>query len=208
MVGRIAGGRAGRRGTMPMVDLRRVLSDVTRVQAQLEAGVNLRLRSELGLSLVLFDSMTVIGEVEACRVQDLAAALYVFTGGASKLVDRLAALGYCRRLPNPHDRRSSLLRLTPIGQQRLAAAGRSWTRNWSACSGRGCQSCRSASSRPSCRSYGERRHWVRTAPCARRRARNAARARSPRRSRVRLSADTVRGRRLPYGEFTSMEVIC
>jgi MarR family transcriptional regulator, organic hydroperoxide resistance regulator len=107
-----------------MVDLRRVLSDVTRVQAQLEAGVNLRLRSELGLSLVLFDSMTVIGEVEACRVQDLAAALYVSAGGASKLVDRLAALGYCRRLPNPDDRRSSLLRLTPIGQQRLTAAGR------------------------------------------------------------------------------------
>jgi DNA-binding MarR family transcriptional regulator len=109
---------------MPMVDLRRVLSDVTRVQAQLEAGVNLRLRSELGLSQVLFDSMTVIGEVEACRVQDLAAALYVSAGGASKLVDRLAALGYCRRLPNPDDRRSSLLRLTPIGQQRLTAAGR------------------------------------------------------------------------------------
>jgi MarR family transcriptional regulator, organic hydroperoxide resistance regulator len=107
-----------------MVDLRRVLSDVTRVQAQLEAGVNLRLRSELGLSPVLFDSMTVIGEVEACRVQDLAAALYVSAGGASKLVDRLAALGYCRRLPNPDDRRSSLLRLTPIGQQRLTAAGR------------------------------------------------------------------------------------
>jgi DNA-binding MarR family transcriptional regulator len=107
-----------------MVDLRRVLSDVTRVQAQLEAGVNLRLRSELGLSLVLFGSMTVIGEVEACRVQDLAAALYVSAGGASKLVDRLAALGYCRRLPNPDDRRSSLLRLTPIGQQRLTAAGR------------------------------------------------------------------------------------
>jgi DNA-binding MarR family transcriptional regulator len=107
-----------------MVDLRRVLSDVTRVQAQLEAGVNLRLRSELGLSLVLFGSMTVIGEVEACRVQDLAAALCVSAGGASKLVDRLAALGYCRRLPNPDDRRSSLLRLTPIGQQRLTAAGR------------------------------------------------------------------------------------
>jgi DNA-binding MarR family transcriptional regulator len=48
----------------------------------------------------------------------------VSAGGASKLVDRLAALGYCRRLPNPDDRRSSLLRLTPIGQQRLTPAGR------------------------------------------------------------------------------------
>jgi hypothetical protein len=53
-----------------MADLRRVFSDVGRVQAQLEAAVNLRLRSELGLSVVLFESMTAIGII-------LAAALLV-----------------------------------------------------------------------------------------------------------------------------------
>jgi MarR family transcriptional regulator, organic hydroperoxide resistance regulator len=108
-----------------MADLRRVFSDVGQVQAQLVAAVDLRLRSEFGLSLVLFESMTVIAEAERCRVQDLAAGLDVSAGGASKLVDRLGAFGYCRRLPNPSDRRSSLLELTVAGQRVLAETRRS-----------------------------------------------------------------------------------
>jgi DNA-binding MarR family transcriptional regulator len=39
--------------------------------------------------------------------------LGITAGGTSKLVDRIEASGYCRRLPNPADRRSSLLELTP-----------------------------------------------------------------------------------------------
>ena len=108
-----------------MADLRRVFTDVRRVQAQLETAVNLRLRSELGLPLVLFESMTAIADAESCRVQELAAGLGVSAGSASKLADRLCALGYCRRLPNLEDRRSSLLQLTPAGQRKLAAAARS-----------------------------------------------------------------------------------
>jgi DNA-binding MarR family transcriptional regulator len=110
---------------MAMADLRRIFSDVGHVHAQLEAAVTLRLRSELGLPLVLFDALTVIAEAEYCRVHDLASVLCVSAGGASKLVDRLAALGCCRRLPNPGDRRSSLLQLTPAGQRKLAEASRS-----------------------------------------------------------------------------------
>jgi MarR family transcriptional regulator, organic hydroperoxide resistance regulator len=108
-----------------MADLRRVFSDVGRVQAQLEAAVNLRLQGELGLSLVLFKSMTAIADAESCRVHELAAGLGVSAGGASKLADRLCALGYCQRLPNLDDRRSSLLRLTPAGRRKLDAAARS-----------------------------------------------------------------------------------
>ena len=108
-----------------MADLRQVFRDVGRVQAQLEAAVNLRLQGELGLPLVLFDSMTAIADTECCRVQELAAGLGVSAGSASKLADRLCALGYCRRLPNLEDRRSCLLQLTPTGHQKLAAAARS-----------------------------------------------------------------------------------
>jgi len=50
-------------------------------------------------------------------------AARVATGGTSKLVDRIEASGYCRRLPNPDDRRSSLLELTPAGQRILVEAG-------------------------------------------------------------------------------------
>ena len=58
-----------------------------------------------------------------CRVYDIANELGMTTGGASKLVDRIEANGYCRRLPNPADRRSSLLELTPEGRRLFAAAG-------------------------------------------------------------------------------------
>jgi len=43
-------------------------------------------------------------------------------GGAGKLIDRIEASGYCRRRPNPADRRSSLLELTPAGRRLLADA--------------------------------------------------------------------------------------
>lgn len=108
-----------------MVDLRRVFSDVGHVQAQLETAVNLRLRNELGLPLMLFEAMTAIADVETCRVQELVTGLGVSAGSASKLADRLCILGYCRRLPNPQDRRSSVLQLTPAGQRKRAAATRS-----------------------------------------------------------------------------------
>jgi MarR family transcriptional regulator, organic hydroperoxide resistance regulator len=105
---------------MAMADLRRVFRDVGRVQAQLAGEVSDHLQRELGLPLVLFDAMSVIADAERCRVHDLAAGLGVSVGGASKLVDRLEALGNCRRLPNPGDRRSTLLELTLVGQERLA----------------------------------------------------------------------------------------
>jgi DNA-binding MarR family transcriptional regulator len=107
-----------------VTDLRRLFSDIGRVQAQLENALDLRLRSELGLSLVLVESMTAIADVEICRVQELATGLGVSAGSASKLADRLCALEYCRRCPNLEDRRSSVLQLTHEGQRKLAVADR------------------------------------------------------------------------------------
>jgi MarR family len=103
---------------MATADLRDVFSDLERVYARLAAAVDRRMRRGCGLSLVLFEPMVVIAETGSCRVHDLAVALGLSAGGASKLVDRLEAAGYCRRLPNPGDRRSSLT-------QRAC-----WTRNW------------------------------------------------------------------------------
>jgi MarR family transcriptional regulator, organic hydroperoxide resistance regulator len=40
----------------------------------------------------------------------------------SKLVDRLEARGLCCRIPNPHDRRSSLVELTAAGSRLCAGA--------------------------------------------------------------------------------------
>jgi DNA-binding MarR family transcriptional regulator len=103
-------------------ELRRLFSDLGRIHAQLVSVMDLRLRSELGLPLALFDSMNAIGDARDCRVHDLAATLGMTSGGASKVVDRLWVLGYCQRLPNTGDRRSNLLGLTPAGRQLLAQA--------------------------------------------------------------------------------------
>jgi DNA-binding MarR family transcriptional regulator len=105
-------------------DARRLLSDLERTSAQLAAAVDSRLRLEAGLPLVLFEPMCVIASRDICRVYELAAELGISSGGASKLVDRLEARGYCRRLPNPGDRRSSLLELTTAGAALLAVAER------------------------------------------------------------------------------------
>jgi MarR family transcriptional regulator, organic hydroperoxide resistance regulator len=105
-------------------DLRLVFREVKRVHAQLAAALNFRLRQDAGVVLVLFEPMAVIAETDSCRVRDLAAQLGVSAGGASKLVDRLEAGGYCRRYPNPRDRRSSLVDLTAAGRRTFAAARR------------------------------------------------------------------------------------
>jgi MarR family transcriptional regulator, organic hydroperoxide resistance regulator len=97
-------------------DLQRFFSDVQRLHAQLAVVLNVRLRAQFGLTLVLFEPMTVIADTDRCRVRDLAAELSMSAGTASKLVDRLEAAGYCRRLLNPDDRRSSLLELTAAGR--------------------------------------------------------------------------------------------
>jgi MarR family transcriptional regulator, organic hydroperoxide resistance regulator len=98
-------------------DLRRLFSDVQRLHAQLAVVLNARLRGQFGLSLVLFEPMSVMADMDRCRVGDLAAELSMSAGTASKLVDRLEAAGYCRRLLNPDDRRSSLLELTAAGRR-------------------------------------------------------------------------------------------
>jgi DNA-binding MarR family transcriptional regulator len=104
-------------------DLRRLFNDLIRFEIELWNAVDARLKSQFGLPLTHFEPMSVIDRVPGCRVYDIAQELGITTGGTSKLVDRIEASGHCRRLPNPADRRSSLLELTPEGGRMLAEAG-------------------------------------------------------------------------------------
>lgn len=54
------------------------------------------------------------------RVQELSSDIGITVGAASKLVDRLQRDGLAERSPNPANRRSSLISLTPAGRQALA----------------------------------------------------------------------------------------
>jgi MarR family transcriptional regulator, organic hydroperoxide resistance regulator len=106
-----------------MSDLRRVFNDLIRLEIQVWNAVDARLKSEFGLPLTHFEPMSVMDRLPRCRVYDIANELGITTGGTSKLVDRIEANGYCRRLPNPDDRRSSLLELTAAGRRLFAEAG-------------------------------------------------------------------------------------
>jgi len=105
-----------------MSDLRGLFNDLIRFEIELWNAVDVRLKSEFGLPLTHFEPMSVIARIPGCRVYDIANELGITTGGTSKLVDRIEASGYCRRLPNPDDRRSSLLELTGEGRRLLAKA--------------------------------------------------------------------------------------
>ena len=106
-----------------MSDLRRLFNEIIRFEIELWNAIDARLKSEFDLPLTHFEPMAVIDRLPGCRVYDIARELGITTGGTSKLVDRIEANGYCRRLPNPVDRRSSLLELTPEGSRLLAEAG-------------------------------------------------------------------------------------
>jgi MarR family transcriptional regulator, organic hydroperoxide resistance regulator len=106
-----------------MSDLRPLFNDIIRFEIELWNAVDARLKSEFDLPLTHFEPMSVMARLPGCRVYDIATELGITTGGTSKLVDRIEASGYCRRLPNPADRRSSLLELTEAGQRLFSEAG-------------------------------------------------------------------------------------
>jgi MarR family transcriptional regulator, organic hydroperoxide resistance regulator len=105
-----------------VTDLRGLFNDLIRFEIEIWNAIDARLRKDFELPLTHFEPMLVIDRMPGCRVYDIANELRITTGGTSKLVDRIEASGYCRRLPNPADRRSSLLELTDEGRSMLAAA--------------------------------------------------------------------------------------
>jgi DNA-binding MarR family transcriptional regulator len=107
------------------VELAGLFSDLVRLETELWNAVDARLRSDFDLPLTWFEPMDVIDRTSPCRVFDIATALSITVGGTSKLVDRLEGAGFCRRLANPDDRRSSLIELTPPGRRLLVKATRS-----------------------------------------------------------------------------------
>jgi DNA-binding MarR family transcriptional regulator len=109
-----------------MPELRQLFNDLIRFEIEIWNAVDARLKADFDLPLTQFEPMSVIDRVTGCRVYDIAGELGITPGGTSKLVDRIEGRGYCRRLPNPGDRRSSLLELTAEGEHVLAEAGKAF----------------------------------------------------------------------------------
>jgi MarR family transcriptional regulator, organic hydroperoxide resistance regulator len=111
-----------------MDDLKQLFSDLIRFETELWNAIDARLRSEHDLPLHKFEPMQIIASRPNCRVYDIAGALSLTTGGVSKLVDSIEASGHCKRRPNPDDRRSSIIELTPAGRKALAQATKTFQR--------------------------------------------------------------------------------
>jgi DNA-binding MarR family transcriptional regulator len=104
------------------IDLIRLFRDLVRLETDLWNRVDARVHREHGLPLAWLEVMQVISTTPDCRVLDVAETLFITVGGASKVVDKVQAGGWCRRLPNPNDGRSSLIELTANGEGLLATA--------------------------------------------------------------------------------------
>lgn len=107
------------------LDLVAVFGDLVRLETELWNRLDSRVRAAHGLGLAPLEVMTVIHRTPGCRVLDVAHALSITVGGASKVVDRVHASGWCRRLPHPTDGRSSVLELTASGERVAADASAS-----------------------------------------------------------------------------------
>ena len=109
------------------VDLVTLFGDLVRLETDLWNRVDARVQQAHGFPLGWMEVMHLIGTTPGCRVLDVAEALFITVGGASKIVDKIEGAGWCRRAPNPNDGRSSLLELTVSGARVVLAARRTFS---------------------------------------------------------------------------------
>ena len=104
------------------MNLRQLFDDLVRFETDLWNGIDARLRAAGAVPLGSLNVLQVVQSRPGCRVNDVADALSITIGGASQAIDRLATRGLVVRRPNPEDRRSSIVDLTPSGAEAVAAA--------------------------------------------------------------------------------------
>jgi MarR family transcriptional regulator, multiple antibiotic resistance protein MarR len=108
------------------VDLDTVFTDLVRVETRLYNAVEQRVRAEAGVGAGHFELLRYVRDHPGARVADLASAFAIGVGATSKIVDRLEKEDWVQRRPNPANRRSSLLALTPAGESAVSRAEPAW----------------------------------------------------------------------------------
>jgi DNA-binding MarR family transcriptional regulator len=77
---------------------------------------------EYELSVAQYATMLVLDEQPGASVSDVARAVASTRQAANQLISGMQRAGLVERRPHPNDRRSQEIRLTAVGQERLAAA--------------------------------------------------------------------------------------
>lgn len=96
-----------------------VIGRLSRVSQHLDKGIQAAL-AELGISPGEFDVLANLrrsGEPYRLNPSTLYQALMLSSGAMTNRLDRLEQAGYVRRLPDPQDRRGTLVQLTEKGVQ-------------------------------------------------------------------------------------------
>ncbi|MFJ9370764.1 MarR family winged helix-turn-helix transcriptional regulator [Nocardia sp. NPDC101769] len=104
-----------------------MFADLVRCETRLYNALNDHLREQHGIVTSQFESLCFLRDHPGARVADLAREFAAGVGAMSKGVDRLEKQGWVARQPNPSDRRSSLLALTPDGVRLIEAAERTFS---------------------------------------------------------------------------------
>jgi DNA-binding MarR family transcriptional regulator len=108
------------------VDLDTVFTDLVRVETRLYNAVAEHVKAEAGVGAGHFELLRYVRGHPGARVADLASAFAIGVGTTSKIADRLEKEGWLERRPNPANRRSSLLALTPAGESVVSRTEPVW----------------------------------------------------------------------------------
>ncbi len=103
-----------------------VFTDLVRVETRLYNAVAERVKVQAGVGAGHFELLRYVRDHPDARVADLASAFAIGVGTTSKIVDRMEKEGWLERRPNPANRRSSLLSLTPEGESVVSRAEPAW----------------------------------------------------------------------------------
>jgi MarR family transcriptional regulator, multiple antibiotic resistance protein MarR len=103
-----------------------VFTDLVRAETRLYNAVEERMKAAAGVGAGHFELLRYVRDHPDARVADLASAFAIGVGTTSKIVDRLEKQGWMERRPNPANRRSSLLALTPAGESVVSRAEPAW----------------------------------------------------------------------------------
>jgi DNA-binding MarR family transcriptional regulator len=103
-----------------------LFTDLVRVETRLYNAVAERLKAETDVGAGHFELLRYLRDHPDARVADVAATFAIGVGTTSKIVDRLEKQGWLERRPNPANRRSSLLALTPEGESVVSRAEPVW----------------------------------------------------------------------------------
>lgn len=98
--------------------LLRIVQGLRRVDTGTYA-LRIRLSEKLGIGTIDINAMAFVGEVDGLTPKDLGRTLNITTGSVTAMVDRLETKGFMVRKPNPTDRRSVLLHLSPEGTEAM-----------------------------------------------------------------------------------------